>query len=167
VSDVRVDRGHLFAGLGGKSTARIILGGRFGEESFATSWRRLDRFVEAGGRVVDTAHCYADGRSEEVIGAWMRANPGALVVVDKVGHPDQDGAVDLSPNALRRELAESLSRLGVSAIDVVLLHRDSAAVPVEEVASTLAGFVSDGLALRVGVSNWPADRLGQITRALD
>lgn len=35
-------------------TARIILGGRFGEEPVSMSRRRLDQFVEAGGQLIDT-----------------------------------------------------------------------------------------------------------------
>jgi len=100
-----------------EGAAKIILGGRFGEEPSQLSWQRLDRFVEAGGRAVDTAHSYADGRSEQVIGEWMRANPGKLVVVDKIGYPDDIGAVDLSPHRLRGEVAESCRRLSVSTLD--------------------------------------------------
>ena len=36
---------------------------------------QLDRFVEAGGTLVDTADVYGDGRSEEIIGRWL-ASPG-------------------------------------------------------------------------------------------
>jgi len=146
--------------------ARIVLGGRFGEEPSALSWRRLDRFAESGGKVVDTAHSYAGGLSEKVIGEWMRANPGMLIVVDKIGHPDGRGAVDLSAAALRLELAESRLRLGDRAPDVVLLHRDSPEVPAEEVAGTLVGLVTAGEAREIGVSNWPAPRLGQLVAAL-
>lgn len=152
------------AATGGR--ARIVLGGRFGEEPAELSWRRLDRFAEAGGRIVDTAHSYADGRSEQVIGEWLRANAGSLAVVDKVAHPDDTGAIDLSPRAVRREVAESRTRLGVSTLDVVLLHRDSAAVPVQEVAETLAGLAADGEAREIGVSNWPASRLDQLANVL-
>jgi len=146
--------------------ARIILGGRFGEEPVRSSWQRLDRFVERGGEVVDTAHSYAEGRSEQVIGEWLRANPGSLVVVDKVGHPDRTGAIDLSPRALRREIAESRRRLGLATIDVVMLHRDSPGHPVEDVAETLAASVTEGEAREIGVSNWSASRLDALVAAL-
>ena len=62
----------------------------------STSFALLDRFVEAGGRVLDTANCYAfwvsdtghGGQSEAVIGRWLQANPGIrddLVIATKVG----------------------------------------------------------------------------------
>src|SRR5216683_2791689 len=39
---------------------------------------QLDRFVEAGGTLVDTADTYGDGRSEEIIGRWLAGRPGSL-----------------------------------------------------------------------------------------
>lgn len=138
---------------------RLVLGGRFGEEPAALSWRRLDHFVGAGGRIVDTAHSYAGGGSERVIGEWLRANPDGVVVVDKIGHPDDNGQLDLSPKRLLAEADESRDRLGVSRIDVVLLHRDSPGVSIEEIADTLNDLVNNGYAECVGVSNWPAKRL--------
>lgn len=139
--------------------ARIVLGGRFGEETPPESFRRIDEFVSAGGRFVDTAHSYAAGAAEKVLGAWLKSNPGSITVLDKIGHPSPDGALDLSPEALLREIEESRQRLGVATIDAVLLHRDNPAVPVAELVDVLTQFVREGTACSVGVSNWRADRL--------
>jgi aryl-alcohol dehydrogenase-like predicted oxidoreductase len=166
VTGAQTVRQQVIALPGDGGAARIILGGRFGEEPTDLSWRRLDRFADLGGKVVDTAHSYAGGLSEKVIGEWMRANPGMLTVVDKIGHPDGRGVIDLSASVLRRELAESRDRLGDRAPDVVLLHRDSPEVPVEEVAVTLADLVANGEAREIGVSNWPAHRLDHLVTAL-
>jgi aryl-alcohol dehydrogenase (NADP+) len=40
-------------------------------------WRaqQLDRFIEAGGTLVDTADVYGGGRSEEIIGRWFASRP--------------------------------------------------------------------------------------------
>jgi aryl-alcohol dehydrogenase-like predicted oxidoreductase len=43
----------------------------FGNEaSEADSFAQLDRFISAGGTLIDTANVYADGRSEQIIGRW-------------------------------------------------------------------------------------------------
>ena len=50
----------------------------------ATSFAMLDRYVAAGGRVLDTANCYSfwtsptghGGQSEAVLGRWLAANAG-------------------------------------------------------------------------------------------
>jgi aryl-alcohol dehydrogenase-like predicted oxidoreductase len=147
-------------------TGRIVLGGRFGEEPATLSWQRLDHFVASGGRFVDTAHCYADGGSERVIGQWLRTHPGAVAVIDKIGHPGHDDRLDLSRDRLRREVAESARRLGVGAINVVMLHRDAPGTPVTELAGTLAQLAEDGYARRIGVSNWSAARLDELAGTL-
>lgn len=149
------------------STTRVILGGRFGEESEHVSFQRLDRFAAGGGRLVETAHSYADGRSEEIIGRWLQANPGSVGVVDKVGHPDHEGILDLSRDRVDQEAEESCRRLGLPAIDVLLLHRDDPSRSVSELAETLLGLVHAGYARRVGVSNWSADRLAQLAALLN
>jgi aryl-alcohol dehydrogenase (NADP+) len=40
--------------------------------------QQLDRFVEAGGTLVDTADVYADGRSEQIIGRWFARRPAEV-----------------------------------------------------------------------------------------
>ncbi|WP_327325221.1 aldo/keto reductase [Streptomyces sp. NBC_01210] len=147
-------------------TLCIVLGGRFGEEPEQLSFERLERFSSAGGQWVDTAHSYADGRSEEIIGKWMSTRPGTLRVMDKIGHPSADGSLDLTGRNLRKEAEQSCRRLQVPSLDVVMLHRDDPGRTVEELVETLVGLVSSGLAARVGVSNWRADRLAELVPLL-
>jgi aryl-alcohol dehydrogenase-like predicted oxidoreductase len=140
-------------------TARIVLGGKFGEEKQSQSYRRLDEFVSAGGRFVDTAYSYAAGAAEEVLGAWLRSNPGTITIMDKIGHPNAGGVLDISTESLYRQVEESRQRLGVTTIDAILLHRDDPAVPVAELTDVLTRFVREGAARAVGFSNWGAERL--------
>ncbi len=61
--------------------------------------RQLDRFVEAGGNLVDTADVYGDGRSEEIVGRWLASRPAEVtqtVVLATKGRFPQAG--DQSPN---------------------------------------------------------------------
>ena len=79
---------------------------------------QLDRFVEAGGKFIDTADVYAGGVSEEIIGRWLRARPGVrdrVVVATKGRFPMGAGPNDagLSRVHLTRALDASLRRLGV------------------------------------------------------
>ena len=50
---------------------------------------QLDRFIEAGGNLVDTADVYAAGRSEEIIGRWFASRPA--------GHGDEPRSCRSSP----------------------------------------------------------------------
>ena len=105
----------------------------------ATSFALLDRYVEAGGRVLDTANCYSfwsspsghGGQSEAVIGRWLAANPGLreeLVIATKVGSspPTTEGRGTLR-SGHRARAARSLERLGIDVIDLYWAHGEDRA----------------------------------------
>src|SRR5438552_3920109 len=79
--------------------------------------RLLDRFLEAGGTLVDTADTYGEGRSEEIIGRWFTSRPAEVtgrVVLATKGRFPLDGAPNgsgLSARHLTRALDDS-TRLG-------------------------------------------------------
>src|SRR5258707_5292921 len=66
-------------GHSGCAVSTLCLGTMtFGAETDAQgAHEQLDRFVEAGGTLVDTADTYGDGRSEEIIGRWPPSPPAA------------------------------------------------------------------------------------------
>ncbi|CAG7571394.1 aryl-alcohol dehydrogenase-like predicted oxidoreductase [Barrientosiimonas humi] len=151
---------------------RLVLGAMY----FGTrlddraSFALLDRFVAAGGRWIDTANCYSfwedpsglGGQSEEVIGRWLRANPGADVRLStKVGvqptvphgHPEHDEG--LSRQAVRAGLALSLERLGVERIDRYWAHPEDLREPIDQVGVTFGELVRDGLVDEVAICNNP------------
>jgi aryl-alcohol dehydrogenase-like predicted oxidoreductase len=134
----------------------------------ATSFRLLDRFVEAGGTTLDTANCYAfwasdsghGGQSEAVIGEWLRANPGLrerLTLATKVGvEPVDGGGVEgLGAETVRREAGRSLERLGVDHIDVYWAHAEDRRTPIEETTEALGELVAAGTVRSIGLSNHP------------
>lgn len=138
----------------------------------ATSFALLDRFVEAGGRMIDTANCYSfwssatghGGQSEAVIGRWLVANPGVrdqLLIATKVGVEPQDGggAEGLSAPVIEREVARSLERLGVDTIDLYWAHGEDRSADLEETVAAFGALVARGLVDRLGVSNHPTWRL--------
>jgi aryl-alcohol dehydrogenase-like predicted oxidoreductase len=63
---------YRMLGGSGCAVSSLCLGTMtFGAEADeAVAHRQLDRFIEAGGTLVDTADVYAGGRSEEIIGRW-------------------------------------------------------------------------------------------------
>src|SRR5260221_11058528 len=82
---------------------------------------QLDRFVEAGGTLVNTPDTYGDGRSEEIIGRWLASRPAEItepvVLATKGRFPLDDfpNGAGLSARHLTRALDASLRRLGVEA----------------------------------------------------
>ena len=83
--------------------------------------QQLDRFIEAGGTLVDTADVYGDGRSEEIIGRWFASRPAdvtePVVLATKGRFPrgddDSPNGAGLSARHLTRALDASLRRLGL------------------------------------------------------
>ncbi len=142
----------------------------------STSFALLDRFVDAGNTVIDTANCYAfwndpgnrGGKSELMLGRWLAARPGLrdrLTLATKAGaEPVGPGEwpanrEGLSAPALKEALTLSLGRLGIDHVDLFWTHMEDRSVPLEETAGALAGLVADGLTTRVGVSNHPTWRV--------
>jgi aryl-alcohol dehydrogenase-like predicted oxidoreductase len=115
----------------------------------------LDEFVAAGGNCLDTARVYGGGASERTVGDWIRRRGSeGLVVIGKGAHPP-----DCRPEAVERELSESLDRLGLERIDIYLLHRDNPDVPVGEFVDALEAPLRAGLIGAYGGSNWSRERM--------
>jgi aryl-alcohol dehydrogenase-like predicted oxidoreductase len=133
------------------------------------SFELLDRYVELGGNVLDTASLYArmypghEGTSEKTIGQWLRERKcrDKMIIVTKGGHrstePYSYGHCDRA--TLERHITTSLERLGVETIDLYFLHHDEPTRPVEDILDNLDMFRRRGWIRRVGASNWQADRL--------
>jgi aryl-alcohol dehydrogenase-like predicted oxidoreductase len=148
----------------------------FGSETDETgSHEQLDRFVEAGGNLVDTADVYSNGVSEEIIGRWFASRPADLtepVVLATKGRfsldrfPNGDG---LSTRHLTRALDASLRRLGLDAVDLYQVHAFDPWTPLEETLRTLDGFIRAGKIRYYGLSNftgWQLTKAVHLARAL-
>jgi aryl-alcohol dehydrogenase-like predicted oxidoreductase len=134
----------------------------------ATSFRLLDRCVDAGVSLIDTADVYsawapghAGGESESVIGAWLKARgPSArakVLIATKVGMwGNRQG---LKKANILAACDDSLRRLGVDAIDLYQSHRDDAETSVEETMEAFAVLVKAGKVRALGASNFAPDRL--------
>jgi aryl-alcohol dehydrogenase-like predicted oxidoreductase len=133
----------------------------FGAETDeAGSFSQLDRFVDAGGNLIDTADVYSATTSEAIIGRWLKSRPASvrdqLVIASKGRFPTGTGPNDagLSRRHLSRAIDASLSRLGVEAIDLYQVHAWDPWTPIEETLRTLDDAVSAGKILYVGLSNF-------------
>src|SRR3954447_25157592 len=117
-------------GRSGAAVSTLTLGTMtFGRETDeAGSHAQLDRFLEAGGTLVDTADVYGSGASEQIIGRWFASRPAGLreqvVLATKGRFPMGPGPNDagLSRSHLSRALVASLTRLGIDTIDLYQVH---------------------------------------------
>jgi aryl-alcohol dehydrogenase-like predicted oxidoreductase len=119
----------------------------------------LDEYVERGGNFIDTADSYAAGRSETMIGNWMRnrRNRNDIVVATKVGKSaDNPG---LRARVLTRAVYASLQRLGTDRIDLLYLHIDDQSVEFEETLLAVDELIRAGKVRYFGGSDHTGNRL--------
>lgn len=119
----------------------------------------LDRYAELGGNFIDTADSYASGRSETMIGNWMRErrNRSQFVVATKVGKSaDSPG---LSAAMIMRSVNASLERLQTSYLDMLYLHIDDTTVDFEETLLAVDWLIRAGKVRYFGVSHHSGNRL--------
>ncbi|MEM7692799.1 MAG: aldo/keto reductase [Pseudomonadota bacterium] len=104
---------------------------------------------------VDTSNVYGMGRSETVIGNWLKQRGGDLpfTLATKGGITRQEGRRFNNERAyLEEALNASLTRLGVEAVDLYYIHRREPEIEIEEVTDTLASFVKAGKIKAIGFS---------------
>ena len=149
-------------GRSGVKVAPLGLGtGNFADPtSQAESIRMLNRTVEAGINLIDTANSYSNGESERFIGrAFADGLPRHEVILatkafQRVGPGPNDE--DLSRLHLIRACEDSLRRLQTDYIDLYQVHRPSPTIPVDETLSALSDLARQGKVRYIGCSTHPA-----------
>jgi aryl-alcohol dehydrogenase-like predicted oxidoreductase len=162
-------------GRSGLSVAPLALGGNvFGwtvDEPMA--FRLLDRFVDAGFNLIDTADTYSTwvpghhgGESESIIGHWLtaRGRRGDVLIATKVGMEMTPDSKGLSRNHIEHSITDSLARLETDHIDLYQSHADDPTVPIDEPLRTYARLQESGSIRAIGASNFSTERLSEALR---
>jgi predicted dehydrogenase/aryl-alcohol dehydrogenase-like predicted oxidoreductase len=116
----------------------------------------FDEAFELGCNCFDTAYIYGGGMCERLLGQWIR-NRGLrdqVVIFDKGAHTPH-----CTPEHLKSQLMESLERLQVDYVDILMAHRDDPAVPVGEFIVAFNELKQAGYARAFGGSNWTIERI--------
>jgi len=157
-------------GKSGLMTPPLVLGGNVfnytarGEEAFAI----LDRFVAAGGTMIDTADVYSawvpghkGGESETLIGEWLRrrGRRDDVLIATKVGMLAGEGGEKLQAGRIAAAIEASLRRLGTDHVDLYYSHKDDPDTPLEETLGAFDALVKAGKVRAIGASQIEADRL--------
>ena len=125
----------------------------------------LRNAVERGVTFFDTAEVYGPYTNEELVGEALAPFKGQVVIATKfgfgIGQPARNGtpALDSRPAHIREVVEASLKRLRLERIDLLYQHRVDPAVPIEDVAGTVATLIRQGKVKHFGMSEAGADTI--------
>ena len=139
----------------------------YGRSDDDASLRTLERGLELGVTLFDTADTYGLGHNESLLGAFIAAGGSTrrarMLLATKFGivraAGQYDRRIDNSPAYIRTACEASLRRLGVERIDLYYCHRRDPAVPIEDVVGAMADLVAAGKVAGIGLSEVSVDTL--------
>lgn len=131
-------------------------------EKTETSFSYMEEFLAFGGTTFDNSRNTADGQSEFFLGKFLKktGKRNEMIIATKCAHHDRKyyrPRVDAA--SIFSDLDTSLTVIGTDYIDILYLHRDDIARPVEEIMVALDKVVKSGKVRVLGASNWSATRL--------
>ena len=145
-------------GKDGPEIAAIGLGcmgmaGWYGERSDDRSIATLDRAIELGVDMFDTADAYGAGENEEFVGRWLKGKRDRVFLATKCGFTGAGpGAINGRPEYVLKACDDSLRRLGLDVIDLYYLHRVDRNVAIEETMGAFGQLRDAGKIRYVGLS---------------
>ena len=130
-------------------------GGQISEEA---SLRIVNKALDCGINVIDTANIYTGGKSEEIIGKAVKGRRDEAIIATKVGFgkvegPNQSG---LSRKHILNQVEHSLKSLQTDFIDIYYMHRFDPETPLEETLRTFDYLVRQGKVRYMACSNFTA-----------
>jgi len=159
--------GYVTLGRSGLKVSPLCLGTMtFGEDwgwgsSEETAREIFNAYVESGGNFLDTADGYVNGKSEELLGKFIKERQlrDRLIVATKFTFNAQEGDPNAGGNGRKniyRALEGSLKRLGTDYVDLYWMHTWDTVTPVEEVLLTFNDLIREGKIRYFGLSDVPA-----------
>ncbi|MFJ6722265.1 MULTISPECIES: aldo/keto reductase [unclassified Streptomyces] len=134
----------------------------YGDSDDAQSIETLNRALDLGVTLLDTADFYGAGHNEELVGRAIAGRRDDAVVATKFGFANRLG----EPTVIRGDAAyvrqaceASLRRLGVDHIDLYYQHRVDPRVPIEETVGAMAELVRAGKVRHLGLSEAGAETI--------
>jgi aryl-alcohol dehydrogenase-like predicted oxidoreductase len=129
----------------------------YGEINEIESRATLERALELGVTMFDTADMYGVGANEEFLAPFIAAHRDEVIIGTKFGYarsPENpnDWSLNNRPEFIRTAVDRSLTRLGVDVIDLYYMHRRDGVTPLEESVAAMADLVTAGKVKWLGLS---------------
>lgn len=136
----------------------------YGPTDEKSSVETIDRAVELGITMFDTADMYGPFRNEELVGRALRGKRDRVIIATKFGNvrdPNDPTKRSISgtPEYVRQACDASLRRLGVETIDLYYQHRVDTHTPIEETVGAMSDLVLAGKVRYLGLSEAASDTI--------
>jgi aryl-alcohol dehydrogenase-like predicted oxidoreductase len=148
-------------GKSGLKVSPFCLGTMTFGGSAENSEELFNHFIEHGGNFIDTADMYNAGKSEKLLGRYIKQSKrrDEIVLASKYtfnANPNSPNMGGNSRKNMRRALEGSLERLQTDFLDLYIMHTYDLITPIEEVARSFNDLISEGKILHYGLSDVPA-----------
>ncbi len=134
----------------------------YGAADEAESIATIQRAIDLGCNLLDTAEVYGPFTNEELVGRAIKGRRSEVVIATKFGFAIDNplrGDTDSRPEHIRTVVNQSLRRLATDHIDLLYQHRVDPAVPIEDVAGAVGDLVSAGKVRYFGLSEAGVDTI--------
>ena len=117
----------------------------------------LERALELGVTLYDTADAYGEGENERFLSPFFNAHRDEVVIATKFALAMPSGVtgprvIRNDPDYIRQAVEASLKNLGIDVIDLYYMHRRDVNVPIEETVGAMADLVRQGKVKQLGLS---------------
>ncbi|WP_121710982.1 aldo/keto reductase [Streptomyces sp. E5N91] len=167
MTDSRIPTARLGTGgpeVGAQGLGCMGMSFGYGPSDAEASRATLERALELGVTLYDTADAYGAGENERFLAPFFRARRDEVVVATKFALtiPPDDPAKRIIRNDgpyIREAVEASLRRLDLDVIDLYYMHRRDVNVPIEETVAVMADLVREGKVKQLGLSEVTGDEL--------
>ena len=138
----------------------------YGARDEAEALATLDRAIDLGVTLFDTADMYGPFTNEELLGRAIVGKRDRVIIASKFGIVADQGLrrVNGSPEYVRHAVEASLKRLGTDVIDLYYLHRVDPETPIEATVGAMADLVRQGKIRAIGLSEVSAATLARASK---
>jgi aryl-alcohol dehydrogenase-like predicted oxidoreductase len=135
------------------------MSGVYGQSNDEQSIQTIQRALDLGVNLLDTADVYGNGHNEELLGRALKGRREQVIVATKFAFGPNFQGINGHPDYVKKAIEDSLRRLDLDYIDLYYQHRVDPNVPIEETVGAMADLVKQGKVRYLGLSEASAQTI--------